>query len=90
MTNPVNFTKAAIGKLPTPPKGKRAYYRDAQIKGLTLQITGTGAKTFYCYRWVNGRPERIRLGAFPEMSIEQARKRATSVNGKIADRDQPE
>ncbi|MFM1759520.1 MAG: hypothetical protein RLY75_790, partial [Pseudomonadota bacterium] len=33
--------------------------------------------------------ERIKLGTFPQMTVEQARKQAELVNGTIADRQNP-
>ncbi|MEK8088726.1 site-specific integrase [Thermithiobacillus plumbiphilus] len=84
MTSKFNFTKSSIDALPIPPKGKRVYHYDTKTPALALCITGTGAKTFYLYRRVSGKPEQIRLGGYPEMSIEQARKQAQTVNGEIA------
>ncbi|MDQ2693790.1 MAG: Arm DNA-binding domain-containing protein, partial [Pseudomonadota bacterium] len=89
MVNQINFTKAALDSLPVPDKGKRAYHYDAKTRGLAVQITSTGAKTFYVYRWVAGRPERIRLGVFPDVTIEQARRKAAEVNGEIARGENP-
>jgi integrase len=84
MAQELNFTKTALAALPPAPDGKRVYYRDTKTNALQLQVTAKGAKTFYVYRWVQGRPERIRIGAFPDMTVERARKEAQQVNGQIA------
>jgi integrase len=47
-------------------------------------VTGTGARTFYVYRKVLGRPQRVRLGAFPDIGIEQARKLCQRTIGAIS------
>jgi len=43
-----------------------------------------GSKTFYLYRRINGRPERVKLGGFPAVTVKQARKLATEALGTIA------
>ena len=83
MSRRIAFTKAAIYSLKPPTQG-REYLYDTKTPALALCITHTGAMSFYVYRRVNGRPERIRLGGFPEIGPEQARKLADQVNGKIA------
>lgn len=54
-------------------------------------LGGTGVKTLYIYRWVRteGKAERIMLGRFPDMTIENARKATTKVNGAIAEGHNP-
>lgn len=81
----MNFTKAALLKAPLPPKGKLHYYKDLRESGLELIATSGGAKTFYLYRKINGKPERVKLGKFPDMSVENARKAAQRFKGMIAE-----
>ncbi|MBI2379209.1 MAG: tyrosine-type recombinase/integrase [Gammaproteobacteria bacterium] len=82
----MNFTKSALEAI-KPADGKRERYQDHggrdSVPGLTLKVTPTGAKTFYLYRRVSGRPEEIRLGAFPALTVEQARSKARVLNGEI-------
>jgi integrase len=85
----INFTKAEINGLAIPPKGKRFFYYDIKTKGLVVQVTSIGTKTFYVYRWVDGKPERVRLGEFPDITIDQARRRCVEVNGDIARGENP-
>ncbi len=89
--NELNFTKENIVALPLPEAGKREEYYDTKVQGLQIRITAAGVKTFYVYRWVRaeGKAERIMLGRFPDMTIENARKAATKVNGAIAEGHNP-
>lgn len=80
----LNFTKAALLKAPAAAKGKKDYYYDEREKGLVMAVTGAGTKTFYLYKRIEGRPERLMLGRFPDMTVEQARKRTTAAKGEIA------
>jgi integrase len=79
MTKNLNFTKTALLaiKPPLKPENKKGgvydTYKDTKEKGLVLLVSNGGSKTFYLYRKINGRPERIKLGAFPDMSVENAR-----------------
>jgi integrase len=77
-----NFTKKAIDLLDSGPK--RHYFYDSQVRGLALAVDPTGRKTFILYRKVKGRPERVKIGTFPDMSIEGARTQAQGMNVVIA------
>lgn len=87
--NKLNFTKAVLETLPTPPTGKRGYYYDTKMRGLGISITSNGSRSFIVYRKVNGKPERITLGRFPDLSIEQARRKAENINATIAEGGNP-
>lgn len=65
-------------------------YRDSKTKGLILVASYGGSKTFYLYRKINGRPERIKLGGFPDISVEKARQMAAKFNGSIAEGKNPQ
>lgn len=67
-----NFTIETINKLPIPAKGL-ASYKDTQNPALQLYVTPTGAKTFFFRKRIRGRDQRIKVGAFPNLSISQAR-----------------
>jgi integrase len=85
-----NFTKSGIAALPIPSAGDRAVYRDTKTSGLQLRVTLRGVKTFSVFRRTKGgRPERLTLGRFPAMSVEQARRAAAQVNAAIEDRRNP-
>lgn len=79
-----NFTKTALLALPTPTAG-RATYHDVKTPGLQLRVTQTGVKTFSVFRRVKGgQPTRITIGRFPDVAIEQARKRAMNCTAELA------
>lgn len=85
--NTFNFTTERLHRLPAAPAGQRAEYRDSATPGLVLRVTDTGRKTLAVFRWVPAtrRPERITIGAWPEVGIDAARKRARQVMGQIAE-----
>lgn len=80
----LNFTKAALLKAPAAKKGSRDYYYDEREAGLILAVTAAGSKSFYLYKRIEGRPERLLLGKFPDMTVEQARRAAAKAKGGIA------
>ena len=84
--NKMNFTKASLDALPLAPIGGRVTYHDAKTTGLQIRITSTGVKTFSVYRRLKGGPaERVTLGRYPNMSIEQARKESARINALISE-----
>ncbi|MDF2368347.1 Arm DNA-binding domain-containing protein [Sneathiella sp.] len=84
-----NFVKKTLLSLPTPPRGKRFSFKDEKVGGLILRVTDTGAKTFQLYQKHQGRPVRVTLGKFPDMTIENARREATKAKGALADGTNP-
>jgi integrase len=83
MTPAIAFTTARVEALECPTDAKRAYFRDARCTSLWLSVTANGARTFYVYRRVNGKPARIQIGPFPEVSVDKARKEADRIAGEI-------
>ncbi|MFD1258572.1 tyrosine-type recombinase/integrase [Mucilaginibacter terrae] len=79
-----NFTKTKIDTLPPTIDTKCIYYRDTQLKGLTLAVQRGGAKSFYLYKKINGKPERLFVGKYPDLSVENARKLGSIKLGLIA------
>lgn len=55
----------------------RLTFTDNTTRGLTLLVNPTGVKTFYLTRKFRGRVERTLLGRFPELSLGEARKKAS-------------
>jgi integrase len=82
----VTLTKTRVDALPMPAKG-RTYTYDALAPGLCVCVTATGTRTFYLYRWHNGGPQRIRIGRFPDVSIEQARAETRRLTGLMVQPD---
>ena len=84
MDSRFSFTKEKLNALPLPGAGQRATYHDTKTTGLQLRVTAAGTKTYSVYRRIKaGQPERITLGKFPAMTVEQARKSAASLNAEI-------
>ncbi|AHN73069.1 recombinase XerD [Pandoraea pnomenusa] len=81
--NSLNFTKAAIEALPLPASGWKYYY-DTKVSGLAIGVGASGVKTFVLYRKVNRKPERIKIGRYPDLTIDKARASATNLNADIA------
>jgi len=80
----ISFSKERLAALPLPEAGKRATYHDTKIQGLQLRVSPTGIKTFSVYRRMKGgQPERVTLGRFPAMTVEQARRQAAAINAEI-------
>ncbi|MGD8854395.1 MAG: Arm DNA-binding domain-containing protein, partial [Gammaproteobacteria bacterium] len=80
----LNFTQATLAALEAAPTGKRVYVNDTRVAGLQLQVTDKGVKTYYVYKRVQGRPKRIKLGRFPDLTPAQARDQAKIAIGQIA------
>lgn len=75
--NEFRFTKKQIDALQPAPMGKRNEYRDREVKGLRLRVTDKGTISFSVHRRVkSGNVQRITIGPYPAISIEQARKKA--------------
>lgn len=89
MSSNVNFTQVALNGLPLPAPGERAVYHDfggsQSVSGLEVRVTSTGVKTFSVFKRVQGgKPERVTIGKFPEISIDQARRAAKAIIAQLA------
>jgi hypothetical protein len=51
------------------PTGKRLEVRDVYLPGLVLRVSKTGAKVWYATPRVDGRPQRIKIGNYPILSL---------------------
>lgn len=90
MTVKINFTKAILDTLPIPDAGKRDTYHDAKASGLQLRVSHTGVKTFSVFKRIKrGEPERVTLGRYPEMTIDQARRKALEISLSISEGNDP-
>ena len=86
--NAFPFTHSRLEAVKPPSKG-RDTYRDTKAAGLTFVITASGSKSFYFYKRIDGRPTRIRIGGYPDLSIDDARKAVQKLTGDIAKGDNP-
>ena len=82
------FTKKDIEALPIPLKGY-VYHYDTVVKGLGIGMGKTGTRTFIFYRKINGSPERLTLGRFPDLTVEEARGKASAINSARAKGENP-
>jgi integrase len=89
MQNRINFTKAAVEAMECPADRPYVCFYDTKRAGLCVLVTRNGHKAFYLYRRIDGRPERVRLGSFPPLTVEQARESADRENGRIAEGQNP-
>ncbi|MDR1044364.1 MAG: integrase arm-type DNA-binding domain-containing protein, partial [Candidatus Adiutrix sp.] len=81
----MKFTKRALEAIE--PVEKRQVYFDDSVTGLAVKVMPTGHKSFYfCYRAGKGRgaPKRqVQLGAFPDLTVEQARNKAKRLQAQV-------
>lgn len=89
MLNRFRFTKTSLDKLPVSDTGSRATYYDQDISKLALRVTSAGTKSFYVVKRVGRDMVWFKLGVFPEMTVEQARKAAEVALGGFAAQDNP-
>jgi integrase len=64
--------------------GKRTDYADALCRGLSLRVTGQGARVWnYRYQDASGRSVRLRLGDYPALSLSKAREAAYGARARV-------
>lgn len=85
MNTHFNFTKPKLEALPRPQSGKRIIYHDTHKNSSGLQLRQScSTKTFFIQRRIDGKPERVTIGLFPDVSIENGRKEAARLTALIA------
>lgn len=72
------LTPKSLDALP-PATGKRYEVHDTLLPGLHLRISATGGKVFGVSRRIDGRMKRIRIGAYPLVSLADAREKARDI-----------
>jgi integrase len=77
------LTDAAIRRVTVEP-GKRIELWDTEVRGFGIRRSTQGGTWFCMYR-ANGRQRRFKLGSFPTLDTEQARKAARKALGRVAD-----
>ena len=88
----LNFTKQSIEGISAPDTGRTLAYDEGgkqSVKGLAIQVTAAGTRTFQVYKWAKGKPLRVTLGRYPDLTIEQARRAAAQAIGNIANGNNP-
>jgi len=83
MSNRVNITQAFCKSVEFPAKGRKPYC-DERLPGFTLEVSASERIAFYRVGRINGDMTRFKLGDFPGMTADDARRACTAVNGQIA------
>jgi integrase len=89
MTPRIRFTKTALAALPLPKKGARSVVYDTEIPKLAIRLTAAGTRTFNVVKRDGASIAWVKLGTFPDMTPEQARKAAERVMGDFANNINP-
>lgn len=85
-TQRVDLTNAVVDRLVLPKEGRDRYYIfDQKQPRLAVCVTAGGSKCWYRIGRVAGRPERVKLGEFPDLSVTAARAKCAGVSNKIAE-----
>lgn len=79
----VKFTKSFLSGLPLPDIGKRLAVSDTEVPKLVLRVSHAGTKAFYVVKRAGASVAWIKLGVFPDMTVENARKEAVKVLGEF-------
>lgn len=82
-TTRFQFTKTALQALRDGEKCRKVVH-DAKVAGLMAELRPGGNLTFYFYRWLDRRPLKMKIGRFPEITIDQARSQASEWTGSVA------
>lgn len=85
-----NFTKRVLDNLPLPERNKLVDHYDDQIRNLFVRLSWTASMAFYVRRKIGGKSERIFIGRYPDLSIEQARKEAALILAEVAKGNNPQ
>lgn len=80
----LKFTKTALLALELPEAGKRTTIYDTEIPKLALRVTHSGTMTFYVVKRAGGAMAWVKMGTFPEVTVERARAEAQKVLGEFA------
>jgi integrase len=78
-----NFTKQVLEAI-KPQAGRRVVVHDTKVEGLILRVQPTGKKSFCWLRKGAGQVRFKRIGAFPDLSVENARGKASEYNSSLA------
>jgi integrase len=80
----LKFSKTALLSYPLPEAGKRLTIYDTEVPKLAMRVTSNGTRTFYVIKRSGAGMAWVKLGAFPEMTVEQARTEAAKILGEFA------
>jgi len=90
MPEKISFTQSRVANIPAPTQNPdtssstRKEYHDAQQPKLVLRVSSTGNKSFAVLKKDSaGRTKRITIGQFPEVSVADARDKATTILAQL-------
>jgi integrase len=83
MPERLKFTKTSVSALPSPDKARAAYY-DTLVPKLAVLVTKAGSKNFYVVKRAGREMVWLKLGTFPDMTVERAREEAEKKLGEFA------
>jgi len=83
MPDRVKFTKSRVAAFPQPVSGRATYY-DETVQKLALRVTAAGSRTFYVVKRAGAEMVWLKLGTFPDMTVERAREEAEKALGDFA------
>ncbi|MGX7346960.1 tyrosine-type recombinase/integrase [Acetobacter pasteurianus] len=79
----MKLTKSGIDALTCPPGKRDVMFSDSEVTGFAVRVNATGSKTFlFNYRFA-GKPRRLVLGKYGELTLAQARKLAETARGRV-------
>lgn len=87
--NHQKLTKTMLAGMVPPAAGKRVVIYDTETPKLAMRMTHTGVRAFYVVKRMGGTMVWLKLGTFPDMTCEQARKEAGKVLGEFAKGENP-
>ena len=85
----MKFSKTLLLGLPVPDRGKRTTYYDDKVVKLALRVTSSGTKSFYVVKRAGGEMVWLKLGTFPDMTVELARDAAITALSAFAKNENP-
>jgi len=86
--NKVKFRKQVVEGFLIPESGRTTFY-DTQIPKLACRVTAASSKTFYVIKRAPEGMVWVKLGTFPDMTVEQARRSAEETLGEFAKGNNP-
>ncbi len=88
--NVIHFTNTSVRALENKDRKQGVTYSDDEIKGFVVMVFPSGSKTFYYVKRITGRVEKIKIGRFPDLSVDNARKEATKLSAAVAEGENPQ
>src|SRR5664279_3478947 len=80
----IRFSQRTLVGVTCPSDKTKIRVRDTEVPGLVLLVTRGGARVFYHYKNIHGKPSEYRIGPEAELTVEQAREIAAKKNNDIA------